>query len=270
MSENEKRKPAMMPIPRLNKKEIGKIVAVMSGKGGVGKSFIACILAIELRKAGYEVGILDADLTGPSIPKMLGLGARPTVVEGKVLPVPSKTGIKAMSMNLLLDNPEKPIIWRGPLISKAIRELYNDVNWGKLDFLIVDLPPGTSDAPLTVFQSLPVDGVVTVMTPQDVARLIVAKAMNMAKTMNVPIVGIVENMGFFKCPNCGEVSWPFGPSRKEEIEALGMDFLGSLPLDPEISRVSDLGRLEEYKHPLVEEMTERFLKSLEEKIGLGK
>ena len=266
MGSNEK-KPRFVPLPKLGKKGIDKIVAVMSGKGGVGKSFIACMLAIELRRAGYEVGILDADLTGPSVPKMLGLKSRPTVMEGKVMPVLSKSGIKAMSMNLLLENPEKPIIWRGPLISKAIRELYGEVDWGKLDFLIVDLPPGTSDAPLTVFQSLPVDGVVTVMTPQDVARLIVAKAMNMAKTMNVPIIGIVENMSFFKCPKCGEVSWPFGPSREEEIKALGVEFLGSIPIDPEISRLSDLGRLEDYEHPALEEMGKRFLKSLSGKVG---
>src|SRR3989442_10798820 len=199
--------PANTPGPginRLGKRELRNIIAVASGKGGVGKSFVTSMLAVQLRRLGYEVGILDADLTGPSIAKVFGLKDRPSKSPtGRITPVLTRTGIKVMSINLVLDDPEMPVIWRGPIVNSVIRQLYWDVDWGSLHYLLVDLPPGTSDAPLTVLQSLPLDGVIVVSSPQDLASMIVSKAVNMAKKMEVPILGLVENMSYLKCPDCG-------------------------------------------------------------------
>jgi Mrp family chromosome partitioning ATPase len=235
-------------IDRLDKKGIQKIIAVMSGKGGVGKSYVTSILALELRKQGYDVGILDADITGPSIAKVFGLSGKPMADENGVIPKESQTGIKIISMNLLLDTPDTPVIWRGPIINGVIRQLFNDVNWGDLHFMLIDLPPGTGDAPLTVFQSLPVDAVVIVSTPQDLAMLIVRKSINMARQMNIPIAGIVENMSFMKCPHCGERIEMFENSGIEEAsKELKAPFLGRLPFDPNVNRLADLGQIEKYE-----------------------
>src|SRR5437667_7332860 len=238
-------------IERLGKRGVRNIIAVMSGKGGVGKSFVTSMLASELRRRGYEVGVLDADLTGPSIAKVLGVTGKPYKgASGGIVPIKTKTGIKVMSINLVLEDPNMPVVWRGPIVNSVIRQLYWDVDWGDLHYLLVDLPPGTSDAPLTVFQSLPLDGVIIVSSPQDLASLIVTKAVNMAKKMNTEIFGLIENMSFLECPGCGEKVHVFGPSQGEKLaEQLGILFLGSIPIDPMIARKSDEGRIEDYSSP---------------------
>lgn len=234
-------------IDKMDKKGIEKIIAVMSGKGGVGKSYVTSMLAIELRRQGYDVGILDADITGPSIAKIFGLAGKPFADDNGVIPKQSESGIKIISMNLLLDTPDTPVIWRGPIINGVIRQLFNDVNWGDLHFLLVDLPPGTGDAPLTVFQSLPVDAVVIVSTPQDLAMLIVKKSINMARQMNVPIAGLVENMSYMICPHCSEHIEMFEELGLDKVaKDLEVNFLGKLPFDPKVNRLADKGRLEEY------------------------
>jgi Mrp family chromosome partitioning ATPase len=237
-------------IDRLDKKGIQNIIAVVSGKGGVGKSYVSAMLAIELRRMGYSVGLLDADITGPSIAKIFGLSGKPLADELGVIPGESKLGIKVISMNMLLDKPDMPVIWRGPIINGVIRQLFSDVNWGDLHYMIVDLPPGTGDAPLTVFQSLPVDAIVLVTTPQDLSMLIVQKAINMARQMNVPIAGIVENMSYMTCPHCSERIEMFEETGiREKAMKLGIDFLGKLPFDSRINRLADSGELEAYESP---------------------
>src|SRR5881296_2150428 len=229
-------------INKLGKRGIRNIIAIVSGKGGVGKSFVTSMLATELRRQGYEVGVLDADLTGPSIAKVFGLSGKPYKAQnGLIVPAKSKTGIKVMSINLVLDDPTMPVIWRGPIVNSVIRQLYWDVDWGDVHYLLVDLPPGTSDSPLTVFQSLPVDGVIVVSSPQDLAAMIVAKAVNMA---------------YFQCPGCGEKIEIFGQSNGSKLAAqLDIPYLGGVPLDPEIARLSDQGRIEEYSSPVFENIT---------------
>lgn len=238
-------------INRLGKRELRNIVAVASGKGGVGKSFVTSMLAVQLRRQGYEVGVLDADLTGPSIAKVFGLTEKPTKSPtGRITPVLTKTGIKVMSINLVLDDPEMPVIWRGPIVNSVIRQLYWDVDWGPLHYLLVDLPPGTSDAPLTVLQSLPLDGVIVVSSPQELASLIVTKAVNMAKKMNAELFGLVENMSYLTCPDCGGIVNVFGEPQGEKLaNQLGIPFLGSVPVDPTIARLSDHGQIEDYMTP---------------------
>jgi Mrp family chromosome partitioning ATPase len=244
-------------INKLGKRGVRNIIAIVSGKGGVGKSFVTSMLATELRRQGYEVGVLDADLTGPSIAKVFGLSGKPyKAPNGLIVPAKSKTGIKVMSINLVLDDPTMPVIWRGPIVNSVIRQLYWDVDWGDVHYLLVDLPPGTSDSPLTVFQSLPVDGVIVVSSPQDLAAMIVAKAVNMAKKMEAPIMGLVENMSYLQCPGCGERVEIFGHSNGSKLaEQLDIPFLGGVPLDPEIARLSDQGRIEEYSSPVFESIT---------------
>jgi Mrp family chromosome partitioning ATPase len=226
---------------------IGKVIAVMSGKGGVGKSSVSALLAVALTKQGYKVGLLDADITGPSIPKLLGLKSNTRFENEKIVPAESSLGIKVMSLNLLLPNEEEPVIWRGPLIGGAVKQFWTDVNWGKLDYMIVDLPPGTGDAPLTVLQSLPLNGLVIVSSPQDLAVMVVKKAIKMARMMNVPIIGLVENMSGFNCPHCGKTIDMFGKSQADEVAvATGIKLLGRLPLDPELSKLGDSGEIEKY------------------------
>ncbi len=239
-------------IDRLGKRDLRNIIAIASGKGGVGKSFVTSMLAVQLRRLGYEVGILDADLTGPSIAKVFGLKDRPSKSPtGRITPVLTRTGIKVMSINLILDDPEMPVIWRGPIVNSVIRQLYWDVDWGSLHYLLVDLPPGTSDAPLTVLQSLPLDGVLVVSSPQELASLIVTKAVNMAKKMNAQLLGLVENMSFLACPHCGEAINVFGEPQGEKLaKQLGVPFLGSVPVDPLIARLSDHGQIEDYSAPV--------------------
>src|SRR6267378_8102624 len=245
--------PAVSPgIERLGKRGIRTIIAIISGKGGVGKSFVTSMLASELKKRGYEVGVLDADLTGPSIAKVLGVAGKPYKgPNGAIVPLRTESGIKVMSINLVLDDPSMPVIWRGPIVNSVIRQLYWDVDWGELHYLLVDLPPGTSDAPLTVFQSLPLDGVVVVSSPQELASLIVTKAVNMAKKMNAELLGLVENMSYLNCPHCGVTINVFGEPKGEKLaKQLGIPFLGSVPVDPVIARLSDDGQIEDYATPV--------------------
>src|SRR2546425_4458135 len=246
-------------IERLGRRGIRSIIAVISGKGGVGKSFVTSMLASELKKRGYEVGILDADLTGPSIAKVLGVTGKPHKgPSGSIVPVKTKTGIKVMSINLVLDDPSTPVVWRGPIVNSVIRQLYWDVDWGDLHYLLVDLPPGTSDAPLTVFQSLPLDGVIVVSSPQHLSSMIVTKAVNMAKKMDAPLLGLVENMAYLNCPHCGEKVDVFGlPNGEKLASPLGMSFLGAIPLDPEIATLSDQGRVEDYRSAVLDSITNK-------------
>jgi ATP-binding protein involved in chromosome partitioning len=242
--------------------DIQRVIAVMSGKGGVGKSLVSCLLAVALRRHGERVGVLDADITGPSIPKMFfPRGARPGQSPLGILPAETVTGIKVMSINLLLPNEDEAVIWRGPLISGAIRQFWGDVFWGNLDWMVVDLPPGTSDASLTVIQSLPLSGIVLVMSPQDLAGMVVRKAASMAQRLNVPILGLVENMSYFICPDGTQVDI-FGPSHAEATaHKLGIPFLGRLPIDPQIATLSDAGKIETYAAAEFAPMAERLMKA---------
>jgi len=227
--------------------QIGHIIAVMSGKGGVGKSLVASLAAIALKRQGYEVGILDADLTGPSIPKMFGIIARPTGSETGILPVLSRSGIELMSINLLLPQEDDAVIWRGPLISNTIKQFWEDVLWGKLDYLVIDLPPGTADAPLTVMQSFPISGVIIVFTPQDLTTMIVRKAINMAQKMDKAVLGVVENMSYLYISEIDKRIELFGRSRGVEMaQAAGAPLLGQFPLDPELAKLCDQGNIERY------------------------
>jgi len=243
--------------------DIARVVAVLSGKGGVGKSSVAAMLAVALRRREKEVGVLDADITGPSIPKMFGLHRQPAMGPMAILPVETETGIKIMSINLLLQSEDQAVIWRGPLIGKMIKQFWRDVAWGKLDYLVVDLPPGTSDASLTVMQSIPLSGVVLVTSPQDLAGMVVRKAAQMVQRMGAPIIGLVENMSYVTCPKCGEKIEVFGPSRAMQTAArLGVPLLGRLPLDPELACHCDAGEIEGYDAPLFELIVEPIVEPL--------
>jgi Mrp family chromosome partitioning ATPase len=226
---------------------VKRVLAVMSGKGGVGKSSVAAMLAVALSQQGRSVGVLDADITGPSIPKMFGLHDPPPMGPVGILPAETSTGIRVMSINLLLPSEDDAVIWRGPLIAGAIRQFWGDVVWGDLDVLAVDLPPGTSDASLTVMQSIPLNGVVLVTSPQDLAGMVVRKAAQMAAQLNIPVLGLVENMSYLVCPECGKEIQVFGPSQAQGTATrLGIPLLGRLPLDPELARLCDSGEVEQY------------------------
>ncbi len=232
---------------------IKKIIGVVSGKGGVGKSFVTAALASEMKKKGYEVGILDADITGPSIPKMFGLKGPAVGSEMGIEPAVSKDGIKVMSLNLLVDDEEAPVVWRGPVIAGTVKQFYSDVFWGDIDYLFVDMPPGTGDVPLTVFQSLPVDGIVIVTSPQELVSMIVKKAVNMADMMNIPILGVVENYSYLKCPDCGKEIKLFGESHIETVaKESNMEILGRLPLDPTFAQKVDEGDFSSLELPYLE------------------
>ena len=247
--------------------EIGHVIAVMSGKGGVGKSLVASLAAVALTRCGYEVGILDADITGPSIPKMFGIVDRPEGSDTGILPVTSRSGIEIMSINLLLPSEDDAVIWRGPLIARAITQFWEEVLWGKLDYLIVDLPPGTADAPLTVLQSLPVSGIIIVFTPQDLTAMVVRKAVNMARQMGKPILGVVENMSYLYIPEIDKKVELFGKSRGDEMaKAANAPLLGQLPLDPELARLCDEGNIERYDS----EIYNAFIHNLTETLQNGK
>lgn len=231
--------------------EITHVVGVMSGKGGVGKSLVTGLLASAFRKAGMSVGILDADITGPSIPKMFGVSGKPEMSELGIFPPETETGIKVISINLFLDNPDDALIWRGPMISNTVKQFWTDVFWGKLDYLFVDLPPGTADVPLTVMQSLPLESVVVVTSPQDLAAMVVRKAINMCRKMDVPILGLVQNMAYLKCPSCEDTIYPFGRTDGEALaREMGVPYLLDLPIDSEISARADSGTIERYESNL--------------------
>jgi Mrp family chromosome partitioning ATPase len=238
---------------------IHRVVAVMSGKGGVGKSFVTSLLATALARDGYRVGILDADITGPSIPMLFGLHGPVELGEVGIQPLQSKGGVKIISMNLLLASEDQPVIWRGPLIGKAITQLWGDVMWGDLDYLLVDLPPGTADAALTTMQSLPVNGIVMVTTPQCLASMVVRKAVHMAQAIGVPIIGVVENMAYFVCPDTHIRHFLFGSSHAAEItQAAGVSLLAQLPIIIGISDLCDRGKVEDVNFPEMADLLSNF------------
>ena len=246
----------------LNK--VNQVVAVMSGKGGVGKSLVTGLIALSLARRNYDVGILDADVTGPSIPRMFGISARPTGSDNGILPVLSRVGIEIMSINLLLEHEDDAVIWRGPLIGNTIKQFWEDVLWGKLDCLLVDLPPGTADAPLTVMQSLPLSGVIIVFSPQELATMVVKKAVKMARdAMHIPILGVVENMSYLTLPGDEKRIEIFGKSKGEEMSrAAGAPLLGQIPIDPEIARLCDEGNIERYDSEFLKGIAEAFLRAI--------
>lgn len=241
------------------------VVAVGSGKGGVGKSSVAVLLAAELRRRGLKVGILDADVTGPSIPKLLGMTG-PLVDRGEgIEPASSRSGISVVSSQFMVEDEQTPVIWRGPLVTRLIAQFFGSVNWGALDYLLIDMPPGTSDVPLTVFQTIPIDGMVFVLSPQDLAALIVKKAMNMARDLHVPLLGVVDNMAYLTCPHCGERIELFGPSRVDHVASeYGIPVLGRLPVLSSISTLGDEGRLEEQTGPELSGFADAFAKAIDE------
>ena len=221
---------------------VKKVIGVVSGKGGVGKSFVTASLAAAMNRAGYKVGIMDADITGPSIPKMFGIHGQVYGTDDGMVPMETENGIKIMSINLLLDDEEAPVIWRGPVIAGVVKQFWNETVWGDVDYLFVDMPPGTGDVPLTVFQSLPVDGIVIVTSPQELVQMIVKKAYNMAEMMHVPVLGLVENFSYLKCPDCGKEIKLFGESHIDDVaKELGIPVFGKLPLDPAFAEQADKG-----------------------------
>jgi len=233
------------------------VLAVASGKGGVGKSLVSAMAAVEMARRGLKAGIMDADITGPSIPRLFGLTARPESSMVGIIPPETRTGIKIISINMFLEDSSQAVIWRGPLLTSAIKQFWTDVVWGDLDVLIMDLPPGTADVPLTAFQSLPVDGILLVTTPQELASMIVEKAAGMAKQMQKPVLGIIENMAMATCPHCGEVFELFGPSHAQELaDHTGAPILARLPIDSEVTRQADAGHVEDVQMPSFAPVTE--------------
>ena len=239
------------------------VIGVVSGKGGVGKSLVTSMMAVNFAREGYKVGILDADITGPSIPKIFGLKADVEGDEHGLIPPRTTTGIEVMSVNLLLDDEKKPVVWRGPVIAGTVKQFWTDVIWRDIDFLFVDCPPGTGDVPLTVFQSLPLSGIVIVSSPQELVSMIVAKAVNMAKMMNIPVLGVVENMSGFKCPDCGKEYKIFGESHIDEVTTeMGLDLLAKVPMDPKLAALCDRGMLELMENNYFDGVTEKVLKGI--------
>jgi Mrp family chromosome partitioning ATPase len=238
--------PQSLLVPQNEASDIKKVIGVVSGKGGVGKSMVTSLLACAMNRAGKKTALLDADITGPSIPKMFGLKERAVADETYMYPVETIGGIKVMSLNLLVENETDPVIWRGPVIAGLIQQFWKDVKWGDVDFMFIDMPPGTGDVPLTVFQSIKLDGIIIATTPQDLVSMIVSKAVNMAKMMNVPIIGVVENMSYLKCPHCGEAIELFGQSRTAEVAAQHkLPLMDRIPLDPAMAALSDQGKIEQ-------------------------
>ena len=253
-SSREKSKESMIEKLR-DGSNIGKVIAVVSGKGGVGKSLVTSLLAINSQRSGKKVCILDADITGPSIPKIFGVKSGVLSDGEAMLPPESKTGIKVMSLNLLLPNESDPVAWRGPVIAGCVKQFWTDVNWGENDVMFIDMPPGTGDVPLTVFQSLPVDGMIIVTSPQDLVSMIVGKAVKMAELMNIPILGLVENYSYFECPDCNKKHYIYGESKVDAVaQAHGIERVSKLPIDPKLASLCDNGALEDYEGELLGEM----------------
>lgn len=236
---------------------IKKVIGVVSGKGGVGKSIVSSMLAVNMKRLGYKTAVLDADITGPSIPKVFGIKEKAGGNENGILPAESNLGIEIMSVNLMLENDTDPVIWRGPIIAGVVKQFWTDVIWGDVDYMFVDMPPGTGDVPLTIFQSLPVDGIIIVTSPQDLVSMIVAKAVKMAEMMNIPIIGIVENMSYAECPDCGKKINIFGESKLEEVaEEYNLRILGRLPIDTRLAKACDKGAIELYDGNWLDNATE--------------
>ncbi|MDE7087690.1 MAG: Mrp/NBP35 family ATP-binding protein [Clostridia bacterium] len=240
--------------------KIKKVIAVVSGKGGVGKSMTSAMLAVASQRKGFNTAVMDADITGPSIPKMFGVHTRAMGSDSGILPVDTSTGIQIMSMNVLLENEAEPVVWRGSLISGTVLQFWTDVIWEEVDYMFVDMPPGTGDVPLTLFQSIPLDGIVIVTTPQDLVGMIVQKAVNMATMMNIPILGLVENMSYISCPDCGRKMTIFGES---QVDALalehGIKAIAKVPVDSELTKAADLGKIEEIKNNYLEDFFEKVI-----------
>lgn len=233
---------------------IKKVIAVVSGKGGVGKSMVTSALAVNMQQAGYRTAILDADITGPSIPKMFGVNAKVLSDEKGIYPNVSANGTKIMSVNLLLENDTDPVVWRGPIIANTVKQFYSDVVWDDVDYMFVDMPPGTGDVPLTVFQSLPIDGIVVVTSPQELVSMIVKKAVNMAGMMDIPVLGLVENMSYFECPDCHQKHYIFGESHLEDVAAeYGIERIVRIPMNPDLARKCDAGMVEAADHEVMTE-----------------
>lgn len=240
---------------------IKNVIAVVSGKGGVGKSTITSLLAVESRRKGFDTAIIDADITGPSIPQSFGVHKRAEASDVGLFPVETATGIKLMSLNLLVENETDPVIWRGPVIAGAVKQFWTDVVWGDVDYMFVDLPPGTGDAPLTVFQSLPVKGIIVVTSPQELVSMIVTKAVKMAELMKVPVLGVVENYSYFKCTECGKKHYIYGESRIDEITSrYGIENTVSLPINPKLSAACDKGMIELADCPELSEFADKIIK----------
>ena len=237
---------------------VKKVIGVVSGKGGVGKSLVTSLLAEAVNKAGYKTAILDADITGPSIPKIFGINEKVAGNDMGIVPAVTADGIKMISINLLLENTEDPVVWRGPVIAGAVKQFWSEVVWDEVDYMFVDMPPGPGDVPLTVFQSLPVDGIVVVASPQELVEMIVGKAVNMAGMMNIPVLGIVENMSYFICPNCGEKHFIFGNSHVDDLASrFGIDTVSKIPIDPELAKLCDEGKISEYNNEHLKEIVEK-------------
>ncbi|MCI4350572.1 MAG: Mrp/NBP35 family ATP-binding protein [Thermoplasmata archaeon] len=252
-------------LQRMEKGAIGHVIAIASGKGGVGKSSVTALIASELRRRNFSVGVLDADVTGPSQPKMFGVRG-PLVDRGEgIEPATTSNGVTMVSSQFMVEDEQTPVIWRGPLVTRLIMQFFGGVNWGKLDYVLVDMPPGTSDVPLTVFQSLPLDGIVFVFTPQDLSALIVKKAMNMARDLHVQLLGVVENMSYFTCPHCGKRSDLFGVSHVAEVaKEYGIPLLARLPIDPKLSPAADAGQVGAYTSPELSALTDALLRAIQD------
>lgn len=237
---------------------IKKVIGVVSGKGGVGKSLVTSMLAVLMNRMGYHTAILDADITGPSIPKSFGIKDKATGNDSGLFPVKSKTGVDIMSLNLLVKNETDPVVWRGPVIANTVKQFWTDVIWDDVDYMFIDMPPGTGDVPLTVFQSIPINGIIIVTSPQELVSMIVAKAANMAKMMDIPILGLVENMSYVKCPDCGKTIKVFGESHIEKTaESFGIKAVSKLPMEPDISRAVDSGLIELFEGDYLNEIVEQ-------------
>ncbi|MBR0144364.1 MAG: Mrp/NBP35 family ATP-binding protein [Clostridia bacterium] len=237
---------------------IKKVIGVVSGKGGVGKSLVSALLADGMKKRGKNAAVMDADITGPSIPRIFGIRGRAEGCEDGLFPAQSRGGVKIMSIDLLLEDPKDPVVWRGPVIAGVVKQFWTEVIWGDVDYMFVDMPPGTGDVPLTVFQSLPVDGILVVASPQDLVAQVVGKAVRMAGLMNVPILGVVENMSYVLCPDCGRKIYPFGESRTRTLcETYGLPLLAEIPMDPSIAKACDEGTLESLNASFLEGALDR-------------
>ncbi|MCI4347586.1 MAG: Mrp/NBP35 family ATP-binding protein [Thermoplasmata archaeon] len=258
------RRPGAGLLQRMGKGALKHVVAVGSGKGGVGKSSVTALLASELHRRGLSVGILDADVTGPSIPKLFGLSGGLVDSGEGIEPAQTSEGISVVSSQFMVEDEKTPVIWRGPLVTRLILQFFGGVNWGSLDYLLIDMPPGTSDVPLTVFQAIPLDGMVFVFTPQELAALIVRKAMNMARELHVPLLGVVENLSYLECPHCHERIEPFGPSAVAAVATeYGIPLLARLPIHSKVSTLGDAGQISSFSSPEVQAMTQAFLDAIE-------
>jgi len=253
----ERQQPESLREPCHPLAHVGKVIAVVSGKGGVGKSMVTAMLAVLMQRRGFNVGVLDADVTGPSMPKAFHVTERPHGDDDGIIPVKTKTGIQMISCNLLLEKDTDPVLWRGPIIAGMVKQFWTEVVWQDVDYLFVDMPPGTGDVPLTVFQTLPVDAAVVVTSPQSLVGMIVEKAVNMAKMMNIPVAALVENFSYFTCPKCGEVVRPFGESRVQALaQELNIPLTASLPIDPKLAAACDAGMIELFDGPWLDQLAE--------------